>query len=241
MMTFVMTGCQKEEMTLKAEEFNVEYGENIPTDVKNYLGNSDEFMKNTEISGIPENEKGKTYPAIGQYELKLVNEKMQEKVTVNVQDTTAPVFTDKNTTVTIENGKKIDTKIFKVQDLSEVKITIDDSQIDYTKAGDYIIKVKATDKSNNSTEKEVKLTIKKKETKANTENSSTTKILHPAKHQRHLEAQILLIKQAQKEINHLTLQVKTMDLLVVLEITVTTHPIIQEILVHHHKNTGYQI
>lgn len=175
MMTFVMTGCQKEEMALKGEEFNVEYGENIPTDVKNYLDNSDEFMKNTEISGIPENEKGKTYPAIGQYELKLVNEKMQEKVTVNVQDTTAPVFTDKNTSVTIENGKKIDTKIFKVQDLSEVKITIDDSQIDYTKAGDYIIKVKATDKSNNSTEKEVKLTIKKKETKTNTENSSTTK------------------------------------------------------------------
>ena len=158
----MLCGCNQEQMNVKKEELTFEYGEVIPTDVQNYLDNSDDYLKETVMKGIPQNEKGKEYPSVGEYFLTLSHDKESMKVKVNIKDTTAPVFTDKNTAVTVENGKKIEKNIFKATDLSPVEIKVEDSQVNYDKAGNYTVKVKATDKYNNTAQKEVKLTVKEK-------------------------------------------------------------------------------
>lgn len=174
MMTALMvSGCQQEKMKLKNQEYTIEYGDTISNDVSTYLNNTKEYMKEVQISGIPANEDGKEYPAVGNYELELSNKNDSVKVSVAVKDTVAPIFTDKTESVTVENGKKLDTKLFTAKDLSKVQMTIDDSKVDYSKAGEYKVIVKATDKSNNTTQKEVQLTVKKKET-TDTKKETTT-------------------------------------------------------------------
>ncbi|MFR1686043.1 MAG: L,D-transpeptidase family protein [Massilimicrobiota timonensis] len=170
----MLCGCNQEQMNVKKEELTFEYGEVIPTDVQNYLDNSDDYLKETVMKGIPQNEKGKEYPSVGEYFLTLFHDKESMKVKVNIKDTTAPVFTDKNTAVTVENGKKIEKNIFKATDLSPVEIKVEDSQVNYDKAGNYTVKVKATDKYNNTAQKEVKLTVKEKKVEKTSEKTSTT-------------------------------------------------------------------
>lgn len=48
---------------------------------------------------------------------------------------------------------------FQANDLSEVKITVDDSQVDYSKVGTYKAIVKATDKYNNEATRELTFEI----------------------------------------------------------------------------------
>ena len=174
LVSLMVSGCQQEQMKLKNKELTVEYGEIISSDVQNYLDNSDDYLKETVMKGIPQNEKGKEYPSVGEYFLTLSHDKESMKVKVNIKDTTAPVFTDKNTAVTVENGKKIEKNIFKATDLSPVEIKVEDSQVNYDKAGNYTVKVKATDKYNNTAQKEVKLTVKEKKVVKTSEKTSTT-------------------------------------------------------------------
>lgn len=177
LVSLMISGCQQEQMKLKNKELTVEYGEIVSSDLKTYLENSDEYMKNSTMTGIPENEEGKEYPAVGEYTLKISHGNTNQEVTIKVEDTKAPTFTDGITKVTVDNGEKIDKKKFTATDLSDVTITVEDAQIDYTKSGNYKVKVTATDEYQNKAQKEIDLTVKEKAITAskNTTSKSSSK------------------------------------------------------------------
>ena len=179
----MLVGCTKEEMKLKQDSYIIEYGKNINDDVKTYLDNTDDFIKETKLSGIPDNEKEKQYPAIGEYELTLKNSNQENKIKVIVKDTVAPKLKDIKEQYEIEYGKKLDIKNIKADDLAKVTITLEDSSVNYNKAGTYDATVIAKDSSGNESKQNIKIKVKdeeKKETvqstnKSNSNTSSTSK------------------------------------------------------------------
>lgn len=174
--SMVITGCTKEEMKLKQSEYTIEYGENIDNDVKTYLDNSDDYLKETKISGIPKNEKEKQYPAIGEYELTLKNGDQESKVKITVTDTVAPSFKDIKESYEVAYGKKFDVKNIKAEDLSTIEFTLDDSKVNYKKAGTYDATVIAKDSSDNEAKQNIKIKVKeeeKKETSKSTNKSNS--------------------------------------------------------------------
>lgn len=181
----ILAGCTKEKMEVINKDIVVEYGENIPTAAKDYLKNDEDFLKDVKVENVPENEKDKEYPAVGEYEIILKSKNQEEKVKVIVKDTIAPEFVDLKEKYEVVYNSKLETKEFKATDLSEVAISLDDTKVDYKKAADYKVIVIAKDTSNNETKKEITLTVKeevKKEekkditstSKKNTNTTSTT-------------------------------------------------------------------
>lgn len=172
----ILVGCAKEEMKLKQDSYTIEYGSTIQTDIKTYLDNTDDFIKETKLSGIPDNEKEKQYPAIGEYELTLKNNGQENKIKVIVKDTVAPKLKDIKEQYEVEYGKKLDIKNIKADDLAKVTITLDDSKVNYKKAGTYDATVIAKDSSGNEAKQNIKIKVKeeeKKETAQSTNKSSS--------------------------------------------------------------------
>ena len=133
--SIITTGCTKEEMKLKQNEYTIEYGSTIQNDVKTYLDNTDDYMKETKLTGIPENEEKKEYPKIGEYELTLKNGNQESKIKITVKDTLAPTFKDVKENYEVEYGKSFDVKNIKAEDLSNIEYTLDDSNVNYKKSG----------------------------------------------------------------------------------------------------------
>ena len=173
--SIITTGCTKEEMKLKQNEYTIEYGSTIQNDVKTYLDNTDDYMKETKLTGIPENEEKKEYPKIGEYELTLKNGNQESKIKITVKDTLAPTFKDVKENYEVEYGKSFDVKNIKAEDLSNIEYTLDDSNVNYKKVGTYDATVTAKDSSGNEAKQNIKIKVKeeKKET-TNTSSSSSS-------------------------------------------------------------------
>lgn len=176
----ILVGCTKEEMKLKQDSYTIEYGETIQTDIKTYLDNTDDFIKETKLSGVPENESEKEYPAIGEYVLTLQHNKDEESVKVTVQDTVAPVFKDVKDNYEVDYGKNFDVKNIKALDLSTVEYTLDDSKVNYKKSATYDATVIAKDSSGNQAKQNIKIKVKEEEKRETTKstnksNSNTSK------------------------------------------------------------------
>lgn len=174
----MLVGCQKETMTLKIDSVTVEYGSSISVKAEDYLKNEKDFLDKVEVAVNAENEKDKEYPPKGEYELLLKHDDNIEKVKVIVKDTIAPKLEIKDK-YTIEYNSKLDQKELKATDLSKTTVTLDDSKVNYKKAGTYKATVIAKDESNNETKKEIEIVVKeeKKETttKKSNSNGSTTR------------------------------------------------------------------
>lgn len=175
-----LVGCTKEEMKLKQNSYTIEYGSTIQTDIKTYLDNTDDYIKETKLSGIPENEEEKEYPAIGEYELTLKNDDQESKVKVTITDTIAPAFKDIKETYEVDYGKNFDVKNIKAEDLSEVECTLDDSSVNYKKSATYDATVIAKDSSGNQAKQNIKIKVKEEEKRETTKstnksNSNTSK------------------------------------------------------------------
>lgn len=143
------------------DNFTLEYGNEISNNVADYvLDKTDEkVVENTtvEIVGLDENSE---YPAVGEYVVKVKYKNQVKEVIVTVEDTTKPVFQDFNKEINIYTGEQVDwNTLFVADDLSEVTISVEDSNIDYSKAGTYQIEVVATDSSNNSVSETANLNI----------------------------------------------------------------------------------
>ena len=154
-------------LTLKSDQFAVEYGYFISQNVADYLveDTKEEVLTNAKVKVSAENEKDKEYPAIGTYDGNISYEKEKVEFKVEVKDTTAPTFSvTKNLTVPFgtEMSEKKLKSYFKVEDLQEVTLTVDDGGYNPKKEGKYIIKAKATDKSNNIAEYQFTITVDKK-------------------------------------------------------------------------------
>ena len=174
----MLVGCQKETMTLKTDSVTVEYGSSISVKAEDYLKNEKDFLDKVEVAVNAENEKDKEYPPKGEYELLLKHDDNIEKVKVIVKDTIAPKLEVKDK-YTIEYNSKLDQKELKATDLSKTTVTLDDSKVNYKKAGTYKATVIAKDESNNETKKEIEIVVKEEkkeqtEKKSNSANSSSS-------------------------------------------------------------------
>ena len=171
----ILVGCTKEKMKLKNNSFTVEYGNAISDKAKDYLKNSEEFLKNIKVENLPKNEKDKEYPSVGEYEIVLKTDNQEEVVKISVKDTVAPEFKDLKEKYELEYGSKIDLKQFSATDLSKTEISLDDSKVNYKKSGTYKAILTAKDESNNETTREININVKPEEKKENNTNTTSSK------------------------------------------------------------------
>lgn len=143
------------------DDFTIEYGTPISENIRDYVleDTKEKIIENTtlEVVGL---DKQSEYAEVGKYIVKLMHKNTEERVVVTVEDTTKPIFTDENNTIDIFTNETIDySKLFVAEDLSDVAIEVDDSAVNYAKAGTYTLQVKATDSSDNVATKDVTLNI----------------------------------------------------------------------------------
>ena len=96
--------------------------------------------------------------------LKLFSVKDTKNIPFTISDTTAPVFSNDNgvnpkEVSFIKDCKEDITNKYQASDLSNVEITFDDKEVDYTKAGEYTANVFAKDANDNVSYMEVKVII----------------------------------------------------------------------------------
>lgn len=159
------------------DDFTIEYGENISDNVADYLikGTDKKIIDNATVK-INDIDKELDFPDVGSYTVEVCYKNQTKKVIVTVKDTTPPVFTDQNQTVNIFTNEIVNyEELFVAEDLSGVSIEVDDSEIDYSKAGTYTLTVKATDGYSNETTKEVTLNIAQTSLSINTNSVSIKK------------------------------------------------------------------
>lgn len=159
-------------LVLKSEEIQVEFGETISLNPEDYLDTEKvdkDILDKVNISTnapdrteLPDNS-FKECPPVGEYSVMISYNDEVVEATVKVVDTTKPIFATykKEVGVTKDCNPDMDKIIaeFQANDLSEVKITVDDSQVDYSKVGTYKAIVKATDKYNNEATRELTFEI----------------------------------------------------------------------------------
>lgn len=166
----------------KKDSFSIEYGTNLNINNNELLDTDDESIVNSIIIDksnliMVEN---KDYPKVGSYTLyftyKVNSNTNKDEFKVVVSDTIAPVFDKKVDEITIElNDSKHDlNKYFSVSDLSEVTLDIDSSKVDFSKAGNYEISVKASDPYQNNTIITCKIIVNKAKETVQSNNGSTS-------------------------------------------------------------------
>ena len=174
----VLSGCRSAFLKLKEQEIVVEYGTPISMDVNTYLNNEEldkekltKVLAETKLEIVGDKKiDGKDYQAIGDYTVKLTYEKEEAEIKVSVKDTTKPQFvkdTKKEVSFTKDCKPTAEdfSKMFKTEDLDTVKITVDDSKVDYAKEGTYQATVKAVDTSQNESTHTLTVKITKPELK----------------------------------------------------------------------------
>lgn len=100
--------------------------------------------------------------------------KSKKSVKINVVDTTAPEFTEKEDTITIDKGDNLDlVSKFKATDLSgDVELKADD--VDVNRVGEQIVNVYATDASGNVAQLETKVVVNEPEKVQEEQKEDTT-------------------------------------------------------------------
>lgn len=164
---------------IRISEITIQYGESytpqlyILVDTNKY---SNITADNTTINTDFQNEDNKDYPSVGSYNIfithiaeyklfgvVLFSSENNKTVKFNVVDTVAPVFNeDVPTEIEVYKDCSIENieETFKATDLSDVEITVDNENVDYSTVGEYTTNVYATDGSGNVTAKEVKIIVK---------------------------------------------------------------------------------
>ncbi len=167
----------KSSLKLKQADFSLEYGNPISTDLSNYLDldndNKEDILKKAKLIANIKNEENKEYPAVGEYDASIQYDKEEVKFKIIVKDTTAPEFKDfKDTVETVKDVKPDYTKLYTAEDLSQVTISADDTNVKYDIVGEYKATIKVTDTSKNETSKEITVKITEPTIKLN-EKSKT--------------------------------------------------------------------
>lgn len=151
-------------LKLQKETVNVEFGQKISTDAKDYLKKSvdPDIVKNTKVSYKKNPVDGQDYDETGEYKVKLKYKNKEKDVTVKVADTTEPQF---NATAdagidTIEGVELNFAELITASDLSSAKVTFENiKDINLNAAGEYTLKAIAKDKAGNKVKKNIKITV----------------------------------------------------------------------------------
>lgn len=171
----LMYTYKKNQISVKNTEITIEYGDSFKPQLEEIIDfTSENLSKNDiKIECDIQNEKDKQYPAIGDYELKIkknckINYLKFFHLPFN-DELILPVKVEDTTSPQIEAPEKIEVIVntdiftedylylFKVTDLSEIQdITLDVSEVDTTKIGEYKIKAVAEDFYGNEAQVDVK-------------------------------------------------------------------------------------
>ncbi|MDF9825191.1 putative membrane protein YgcG [Breznakia sp. PF5-3] len=178
----VMTTQSNEpSIEMKKNEFTVEYGETLELPAKNYVKADKEVLDKTEITVDTKNVKLEDHEVttkisdkddkslyliglpVGKYAAKAKYEDETLDFKIIVKDTKRPEFIDFKDKIEVDRAYSGDlSKQFQAKDLSEVAITVDVKNVDFSKAGEYKAKVTATDVHKNKTTKEFTVLVKSK-------------------------------------------------------------------------------
>ena len=177
-----LVGCESTDIST-IKELTVEFGNTISTNIKDYLDTekmSEEDVETVKSNGqlaIDPNDlvESKDYQKVGNYTVKISYDENEYDVKVNVKDIVAPKFVEFKANLETYVNEKIDySTLYKVEDLSEVVISVEDTNVDYSKAGTYAVIITAKDSYDNKETKEISITVKEKPTPKSTEQTSTT-------------------------------------------------------------------
>lgn len=155
-------------VTLIKDSFSFEYGQPVEISVREVFESSDDQLYDTATMDLDRlsYKDGNDYPEVGEYAAQVSyvirGKTYTQSISIDIADQTAPVFTKFKDLFEIwEDSKKPDyASYFDASDLSEVTISIDDTDVNYAAAGDYKIAVKATDVYGNEVSKEAAIKIK---------------------------------------------------------------------------------
>lgn len=176
---FATVKANASDLKLKKDSVDVEYGKTISTSPEDYLDLSkikdkEAYLKDVTVTKDTKLEKGKKYEALGDYEVVIKDKEDEAIVKVTVKDTTKPKFNKVDKIETFK-GEKVNYKKFvKAKDLQKVKLAFDDKEVKLSKTGKYVLKVTATDLSDNKAEKEIKVIVKAKPKTSSNEEIETT-------------------------------------------------------------------
>ncbi len=138
------------------DSYTIEYGANF--DIEDLEIDYDNAQLNFR--------EGFDYPEVGEYEIEVhfdyLNKSWSKKVQLKIEDTLPPIiisYTDKYSLIVGTNFKA---DPIEVQDLSDVTVSIDESDLDINKVGSYILTATATDASDNSASVTFEVIIKDK-------------------------------------------------------------------------------
>lgn len=185
---YYMTYGTKAMIQANTDAITVELGEIVDFNKNNFVKKEDiAFVKNNlnktqedifekiniDISDL-EYVKDSYYLAIGEHIVKLTtinseedltitfgNNQSEQEIKIIVKDTTKPEFIDfKESVVTYKDIPLSLNKLYTANDFDTVTITVDETNVDYAKVGNYKATVSAADPSGNMESKEVSVIVK---------------------------------------------------------------------------------
>ncbi len=157
---------------LKNEEFVYELGENISSDVSNYLKDADatknikDYKLSSELLKIDNHLlilKDNEFVPVGDYKVKISYKRKYKEFVIKVVDTTKPEFSVCEEVIELEedtNDVNL-TSYFKATDLTNVNLKIE-GEYNLQKAGEYNLKIIAEDENSNINSKDFTLKIQNK-------------------------------------------------------------------------------
>ena len=166
---FLLAACTpKEAIVLKNDVFDFEYGNEISQSITTYVDlekSNEEIEKKGKLNFDGATyEKDEKYLTLGVHKIKVQFEDETKEFTIRVRDTKAPEFIERPESITVYEENPIDEKKlkeeFEVRDVDDVNLELDETNVDYTKPGEYSTKITAKDSSDNQTVIDVKIIVK---------------------------------------------------------------------------------
>ena len=167
-----LTGCgsskENSVLVLTKDKLNVEYGEEVSTNIADYIDSSKvssykDLIKNTKEKDNLKKEKKQSYPKIGEYEINFEYKDEKATVKVIVKDTTKPEITAPDSIDVVQYTNLADfdfDSLLSAKDYSKLdKWKIDTSKVDVNTIGEYELKVSIQDKYKNKATKKIKVNV----------------------------------------------------------------------------------
>lgn len=158
------------DIPLAYNALKLEYGKSVDIKKHTLLATKDTvIIDSIHVDTSPlQYKKGNSYPEVGQYKLKVqYSQKGQiqtKLLALTIADTTAPKLAESKSALELEYGANKGSllKLLSISDFSRSSIKLDDSTIDYKKAGKYSVPAIAEDIYGNKTAAKLQVTVKSK-------------------------------------------------------------------------------
>lgn len=161
-------------VSLKQEEFIFEYGDEISYEISNYFNIlHEESLEKVVLNIAPIKE-------VGEYEQSLIWKDQLVPFKIIVQDTNPPLINLKNEKVEINAGNTFEVKSYveSCKDLVDGELKFKtEGEVNTNKAGEYKIKIIATDRNQNTSSKDLTVVVKEnKKNEVTNENKTNPNI-----------------------------------------------------------------